>query len=165
MSRRRQTIVVSIVGVLAVALYAGFAALQILVLNPLAAAPGRSLDQIRTDLSNVGESLGAEVVVFVLGIGVVIAVVVAVVAIAGAARPTLTALLFLAVLSVGAFGYFAASFTAGMGLADTYGISGADYSPWARPLYLVSAASLIAAIVLGVSMTRASRLPGPAPIS
>ncbi len=42
---RMQTLWISIVGVLAVTIYAALAAVQILVLNPLAAAPGRSLDR------------------------------------------------------------------------------------------------------------------------
>ena len=47
MTSRRSRILVSVVGVLAVTLYASFAAVQILVLNPLAAAPGLTLDDIR----------------------------------------------------------------------------------------------------------------------
>lgn len=42
-SSRRATVWVSLTGVLVIAAYAAVAALQIMVLNPLAAAPGRTL--------------------------------------------------------------------------------------------------------------------------
>ena len=65
---------------------------------------------------------------------------------------------YLVLLTFGAPAYFMASFGAGMGLADTYGISGADYSPWARPLYLVSLLSLLAALAIGAfDLIRRSR--------
>ena len=47
--------------------------------------------------------------------------------------------------------YFMASFGPGMALADTYGIGGGDHSPWAWPIYVVSAlasAGLVAVVVL-----------------
>ncbi|WP_236610924.1 hypothetical protein [Microbacterium sp. UCD-TDU] len=101
---RMQTLWISIVGVLAVTIYAALAAVQILVLNPLAAA----------------------------------------------ARPLIPAMGFLVLLTLGAGGYFIASFGAGMGLADAFGIGGGDYSPWARPLYAASALSAVALVVVGV---------------
>lgn len=150
----RRTLWISIVGVLAVTVYAAWAALQILVLNPLAAVPGRTLDEIRAEMSAAGEVLLWEPVAFILGIGVVLAVVGAVVSIRGHAHPMVPAMSFLALLMLGAPGYFAASFGVGMSLADTFGISGGDYSPWARPLYAVSllagAALIAAAAVTGM---------------
>lgn len=66
---------------------------------------------------------------------------------------------FLALLMLGAVGYFVASFGAGMALADTFGISGADYSPWARPLYVVSALAAVAIVVGGAVAVARSRHP------
>jgi len=147
---RRQTLGISIMGVLAVTAYAAFAAVQILVLNPLAAAPGLTLDEIDSEMANAGESLSKGAMFFILGIGVVLAVVVAVVSIGAGTHPLVPTIGFLVLLMLGTIGYFAASFGAGMALADTFGISGADYSPWARPLYAVSALSAVALVVVGI---------------
>ena len=155
---RRQALWISIVGVLAVTAYAALAAVQILVLNPLAAAPGLTLDEIRSEMSSAGEDLGQGTVFFILGIGVALAVAVAIVSMVGRADPAVTAMVFLALLMLGALGYFAASFGAGMGLADTFGIGGADYSPWARPLYAVSALAAAAIVIVAV-VTVARRRP------
>jgi hypothetical protein len=148
---QRRTLWISIVGVLAVLAYAAFAAVQILVLNPLAAAPGRTLDEIRFAMSEAGESLmpGQALLVLVLGIGVALAVVLAVVAVRTGAHPLVPVMGFLALLMLGAIGYFAASFGAGMGLADAFGISGGDYSPWAVPLYVVSVLSGVVLVAVG----------------
>jgi hypothetical protein len=156
---RRATVWVSAIGVLAVVVYAAVAALQIMVLNPLAAAPGRTLDQIRADMGEAGESLSPTSVFGILGIGVILAVVVAVVAIMGRMPAAIAAMVFLSLVALGTLGYFAASFGAGMGLADTYGISGADYSPWARPLYVASLVALGILLVLAVREMRRRRRP------
>ncbi|MFK3677769.1 hypothetical protein ACI2IP_08555 [Microbacterium sp. NPDC090218] len=158
---QRRTLWISIAGVLAVTAYAALAAVQILVLNPLAAAPGLTLDEIRFEMSGAGESLGQGAVFFILGIGVASAVAVAVISILRRADPVVPAMTFLALLMFGAPGYFAASFGAGMGLADTFGISGADYSPWARPLYVVSALAAVS-IVVGTIVTMMRRRPAAA---
>lgn len=163
---RPATVWTSIAGAIVVTAYAALAATQILVLNPLAAAPGRSLDEIHVALSTAGESLMPGAVFFVLGIGVALAVGLAVVAILGRARPEPVAAVFLALLMLGAPGYFIASFGAGMSLADTFGIGGADYSPWARPLYAVSAISavvLVAGALVGAIRRGSGPTAAPAP--
>lgn len=58
-SGHRTAVVIAAVGTALVTAYAGLAALQILVLNPLAAAPGRNLDEIGEDMAAAGESLTA----------------------------------------------------------------------------------------------------------
>lgn len=146
----RGTVWISIVGVLAVLAYAALAAVQILVLNPLAAAPGRTLDEIRFAMSDAGESLMPGQTFFILGVGVALAVVLAVVVVGTGAHPLVPVLGFLALLMLGAIGYFAASFGAGMGLADAFGISGGDHSPWALPLYVVSVLSGVVLVAVGV---------------
>jgi hypothetical protein len=154
---RRSTVWVSSIGVLAVVAYAALGTVQILVLNPLAAAPGSTLPEIRRDLAATGGSLGEELVFGILGIGVVLAVGVAVVALVGRMPAALAAMVFLGLLVVGPMGYFAASFGAGMSLADAYGIGGADYSPWARPLYATSILALVVVIVVAIRTRRSSR--------
>lgn len=157
MTSRRSRILVSVVGVLAVTLYASFAAVQILVLNPLAAAPGLTLDDIRADMHAAGEGLGGEGVFLILGLGVVLALVVAVIVVRTKAPSRLAALLFLVILAMGVPAYFLASFGAGMGLADTYGIGGGDHSRWSRVLYGVSLGAFVAAVTVAIRMTRGPR--------
>ncbi|PQZ54851.1 MULTISPECIES: hypothetical protein [unclassified Microbacterium] len=147
---QRRTLWISIAGVLAVTAYAALAAVQILVLNPLAAAPGLTLDEIGSEMANAGENLSEGAMFFILGIGVVFAVVLAVVSIGTGAHPLVPTIGFLVLLMLGTIGYFAASFGAGMGLADAFGISGGDYSPWAVPLYAVSALYGVALVVVGI---------------
>ena len=140
-------------GTALVVAYAALAGLQILVLNPLAAAPGLSLEQIRQDLSAAGESLRAQFVLVVLAFGVACAILVLVLAAAGRlASPTGPALAYLALLVLGAPAYVVASFPAGMSLADTYGISGGDHSPWASPLFATSLAALLLGIALAAML-------------
>lgn len=108
-------------------------------------------------MGEAGESLSPTSVFGILGIGVVLAGLAAVVAIVGRMPAALAAMVFLSLVVLGTLGYFAASFGAGMGLADTYGIGGADYSPWARPLYLTSLLALGLLIVLAVREIRRRR--------
>lgn len=153
------TIAIAVTGTVAVAVYSFLAGLQILVLNPLAAAPGKDLDQIREDMAAANESLGAPFVVGFLGLGVALAIFVLVLVLARRDMAPLTAaFLYLVVLMLGAPAYFVASFHTGMGLADTYMIRGGDHSPWALPLYATSALAVIGAGIVGaVDLTRRHR--------
>ncbi|CAD5141843.1 MULTISPECIES: hypothetical protein [Microbacterium] len=158
----RPTLWICVAGVLAVTAYAALAAVQILVLNPLAAAPGGlSLDEVRAAMSNAGESLMPQTVLGILGAGVCLGVGTAVVCLLTRAPAVVAGMTFLALLMGGAPAYFVASFGPGMGLADTFGISGADASPWALPLYAVSALSAVGVLV-GAAVTSRRRGPSPA---
>lgn len=110
-------------------------------------------------MAAVGESLSSLIAVGILSVGVGLAVVTFVlIAVLREATPLAAVIAYLVLLMFGAPAYFMASFGAGMGLADTYGISGGDYSPWARPLYLVSLLSLLGAITISASdLIRRSR--------
>jgi hypothetical protein len=55
-------------------------------------------------------------------------------------------------------GHIVAAFAPGMSLADTFMISGGDHAPWGMALYLVSAAALLALIVLIVRAARAPKI-------
>lgn len=158
----RPTLWICVAGVLAVTAYAALAAVQILVLNPLAAAPGGlSLDEVRAAMSNAGESLMPQTVLGILGAGVCLGVGTAVVCLLTRAPAVVAGMTFLALLMGGAPAYFVASFGPGMGLADTFGISGADASPWALTLYAVSALSAVGVLV-GAAVTSRRREPSPA---
>lgn len=161
MSRRGQTIMVSVAGVLAVALYAAWAAVQLLIVTPLAAMPGWSLDEIRRELSAHGESLSELSTLIILGVGPLLALVVAAVAIRSNAHPAIPAMSFLSLLMLGSPGVFVASFGPGMALADTFMIGGGYQLPGVLPLYAVGAVSgivLVAGIVIAGVRTRAATL-------
>lgn len=146
------------VGVIAVIVYAALAALQILVLNPVAAVPGSSLAAIYAEMDAAGETMPVTMPLLILGFGVAAAIVVAVLSIRSRLEPAHSALLFLLLLVLGAPGYFVASFGPGMNLADTFMIGGGDYSKWSLVLFAVSLAAAAAAVVLALRM----RGPHPA---
>ncbi|WP_449409128.1 hypothetical protein [Microbacterium maritypicum] len=157
MDLRRSTVVVSVVGVLAVTLYAALAALQILLWTPLAAVPGSTLDDIRADMHAAGESLQEGMTIGILAIGPILALIVAVIAIRSRAHPMVPAMTLLAVLMLGGPGFFLASFGAGMSLADTYYVSAGVTLPGVRSFYLVSviaAAVLTAGVIFTAYRTR-----------
>lgn len=155
---RRWAVVVAIAGTVAVAGFAVLAALQILVLNPLAAVPGATLDQIRTELAAAGESLGTPGVLVVMALGVAFAAGLLVLTLRGRLATRRVGRLYLVLLVLGTPAYWMASFGGGMSLADTYGISGADYSPWAMPLFLTSGAALLALVLIaGVRVLKSLR--------
>jgi len=148
----RATTVVSILGAAAVAAYAVWGALQIIVLTPVAAVPGRSLEQIRNEMHAAGESPADLAPVIFLVLGVAIAVVVATILIRTRASAQLAVLLCLAVLVLGAPAFFIASFGPGMSLSDTFLISGGVTLPGVAPLYLVSAIAGVGCVALGVAL-------------
>ncbi|UNK71235.1 hypothetical protein [Microbacterium sp. H1-D42] len=150
---------VAMIGVAVVTAYAALAAVQILVLNPLAAVPGAQLGAIYAEMAAAGETMPVVQTLVFLALGVVIAVVVAVLSIRSRLDALVTALLFCIVLALGVPAYFVASFGPGMNLADTFAISGADGSPWAAPLYIVSL--LASGAIVGLAV-RLARRPSPA---
>ncbi|PKI91630.1 hypothetical protein CW368_06880 [Actinomycetales bacterium SN12] len=141
---------VSVIGLIAVTAYAVLAALQILVLNPLAAVPGASLGGIYAEMDAVGETMPVTLPLLLLSVGVVAAIVVAVLSIRARLQPAHSALLFLLLLILGTPGYFVASFGPGMSIADAFGIGGGDHSRWSFLLYAVSLAAGVAAVVLAL---------------
>ncbi len=161
---RRATKRVAAAGMIAVIAYAVLAGLQILVLNPRYAVPGKDLAAIGRDLDAAGESMQPGYTFAVLGLGVALALLTFVVLTRrsdATARAALVA--YLVMLVFGAPAYFVASFAPGMALADTYMISGADYSPWSVPLYAVSGLAIVALVgVVVVGMTRRGTADTPA---
>ncbi|WP_298037494.1 hypothetical protein [uncultured Microbacterium sp.] len=157
-SHRRPTLLIAVLGVVAVCAYAVAAAVQILVLNPLAAVPGATIEDIRGRMAAANETPGTGGVVFFLGIGVLVTLITAIVCVVLAAPPLATASAMLVLVMLGAPGYFVASFGPGMALADTFWIAGGDHSPGGAYLAGVSALAGIAAIVIGaVTVLRARR--------
>ncbi|MAM55291.1 MAG: hypothetical protein CMH35_10760 [Microbacterium sp.] len=143
---------VVVTGCGAIILYAVLAALQILVLNPLAAVPGAGLSEIYGGISQAGESPGIPLTLTVLGGGIVLALVLAALLLWNrATTPLAAAMAYLFMLALGAPALFIASFPAGMAVADTFLISGGDNSGWSTALYLFSTVALIAAAALATA--------------
>jgi hypothetical protein len=142
-------VIFGVLGTLAVIAYAVFAEIQILVLNPLAAVPNESLEAIWARMSPPG-AIDRQLTTGILSVGVILAVVL----LAGSllslrGRPRAVAAGFLGLLVLGAPAYVLASFSPGLNLADTFGVDGADYSPWANVLYAASAVALVGLVILG----------------
>jgi len=148
--RRRMNMrrVIAATGIIAVAMYSALLGVQALVLNPLAAVPGLSLDEIYADLRAAGANLTLDTVLvtIIAAIGPLLAIVAAVIGL-GKRLPPLTMLaLFLVILALGGVATFYSGFAVGMDVADTYMTTGGDHSGWDRVLYVTSLAALVALI-------------------
>lgn len=165
---RRHAVGAAYLGVALMLAYAIAMVLQILVWNPLAAVPGRTLEQIQADMAAAGEgSPAGDVMVFaVAAMGVALAVALTIATIVERRPdPRRTAAGVGTILAFGAPAYFVASFGRGMGLADTYGIGGGDASNGAVPLLVASAAGLLVACVFGGwTLHRSAILSRPIPL-
>lgn len=152
----------AVLGVLCVVSYAAFAAVQALILNPLAGAPGRSLSQIVADVHANHDSLGTWMTLAVLGAGIALALMMLVVTwLSSAPRPCVVTAWYLGMIALGSPAYIMASFGPMVSIADTYGIRGADASPWGIVLHLVSALALVTLIIVLIRDVRpqAAALP------
>ena len=147
----RSAVGLAALGMLLVVAYAAWAAFQILVLNPLAAVPGMSVGDVHAAMTAAEQWTGPASVYAPLGVGVLLAVGMFLVVISTGTPAITTVAAYLALLVLGAPGYFWASFGVGMGLADTFNIGGGDHSPWSLPLYAVSLAALVGLAVIGAS--------------
>ena len=159
----RSAVTIAIVGFVIVAAYAVLGALQILLLNPMAAAPDLTLAEIQAAVAEAGESLPPFPVVVFVSLGLLLAALVMLYAItAPGPRPGVVAVMMLVIVALGAPAYFAASFPAGMALADTFMISGGDHSRWSVLLFLTSATALVSAIALAIVLALRARRAAPA---
>lgn len=149
---RRHAIPIAVLGTALVIAYALLAVAQILWLNPQAAVPGVPLKQIWQDVAMANESMSAPFVIGVMVLGPVMAMTVLFKAVIRAdMNPLAMVTGYLAILMFGSIAYFVASFGPGMALADTYGIDGWNYAPWALPLYVLSGVALLALIGITVA--------------
>lgn len=162
-SKRTPRVIASLFGLAAIAAFAVVGAFQILVWNPLAAVPGASLDEIHEGLARANESISAPTVVTWAFLGTALgAVVVLLSAVGSLGRLRTVVLLDLLILGLGAPSYSLVSFHAGMALADAFFISGGDYAPWGGVLYTVSAAALLAGLIVMVTNGRSGAAPATA---
>lgn len=142
----RTRIVVAVVGVLVVTLYAALLAVQQLVLDPLAAVPGTSLEAIHAHLEGQGFDVRGDVVAVLVtaAIGVALALVVATVTLWRRVEPHFVVAWMLGIIAAGAVPFFVAGFQLGMDIADGYGVSGGAHTTWAGVLYVTSLTALVA---------------------
>jgi len=148
-------VLVAIGGMVLVLAYAALALVQILVLNPLAAVPSESLTEIWAKLVRENGDYDRPLTTKIAAIGPALAVLWLLISLIWLRRKPMTiAAGFLGLLVLGTPGYFIASFSPGMNLADTFGIDGADYSPWAWPLYAISLASLVGLVIITAMLAR-----------
>jgi len=145
------------VGVVATVVYAIVALLQILVWNPEAAVPGSAAADVWRAVGEAHQGPPNAFVVGVIAMGPLLAVVLFVVYTVTGAGVWNTVAGYLGLLVAGLPGYFVASFGPGMGLADTYGISGGDFSPGGGVLLAVSMLSVIGLVAIFVGAAMRSR--------
>lgn len=151
---------ISLFGGAAVLAYAIFAALQIQVLNPLATVPGSTLQEIHAAVGQTADTMGWGLMIVILLIGPLLAVVVAIFTVRGRLSAGTALMIMLALLALGTPAYFMASFPAGMTLADTFGVGGADHAPWADILHAISLLAVVALALVGISRgVRAAKTP------
>ena len=148
-----------LVGFVAVVLYGVFGAVQILVLNPLAAAPGRTLAEVYALVDAAGEPIPVAPVLVVLGFGVLLGAVIAALSFRPRATTAAVSLGILGILAGGAPAYFVASFGPGMALADGLETTGADHSQWSILLYAVSLLAVAGMVVVGMGTSRRTNVP------
>ena len=146
-------------GVVLVAAYAALMAVESLVLDPLAAVPGATLEEIHAYLTAAGDDVPGDIawVIATASIGVVLAAATAIVGVWRRLSLSTLAIVFLAIVAAGAVPAFLDGFRLNMDIADTYGVSGGAHTVWAGVLYLTSLAAVGG--IIGLAIYR-SRRPG-----
>lgn len=155
---RPSTLVAALAGVVATVAYASVALLQILVWNPEAAVPGSAAADVWRAVGEANQGPPNAFVVGVIAMGPLLAVVLLVVYTVTGSGFWNTVAGYLGLLVAGLPGYFVASFGPGMGLADTYGISGGDFAPGGEVLFIVSTMSVIGLVAIFVGAAVRGRL-------
>ncbi|PYY41605.1 MULTISPECIES: hypothetical protein [unclassified Curtobacterium] len=138
--------VVAVSGALVVTAYAALLAVNALVLDPLAAVPGKSLSEIYATVDAMGMNSRQDVVgvLVTAGIGVVLAVGFAIAAIWKEIPVPVALVCHLALVACGAGPVFQSGFFLGMDVADSFGVSGGAHGMGAAVLYGTSLAALVA---------------------
>lgn len=139
---------VAVLGPLLVIACALFAALQIQVLNPMATVPESSLAEIHAAVGRTADTMGWGIMIATLLPGPILAVLLALAGLRGRISIYGVVLGMLGLLVGASPIYLIASFPAGMTLADTFGVGGADHAPWAMILHVLSMLSLVALAVI-----------------
>ncbi|MCS6522338.1 hypothetical protein LQK89_15320 [Curtobacterium sp. C1] len=165
-TRTAWTRVTAVGGMVLVIGYAALLAVHALVLDPLAAVPGRSLRSIYAGVDAIGLSTTQDVVGVLVsaGTGVAMAVGVAVVGLRQRMPLPVVAVCHLALLAFGAAAVFQSGFFLGMDVADAFGVSGAVHAWSGQVLFTVSLVALagipVVLVATAVRTARRSRTAG-----
>jgi len=155
----------ALVGTLAVAGYVALGLLHVLVLDPLAAAPGRTLDEVHARLAEVGATTTPTVVVLwgVVGLAIAVVLLVAAGRVTGV-RVREVVVEYALVLAGGGPSFVAAAAGYRTALVDGLHVDPADQAPTVAVLTAVSAAAFVVVLVAAVaSVVGARRTRGTAP--
>ncbi|PZE94554.1 hypothetical protein [Curtobacterium sp. MCBD17_008] len=138
--------VVAVSGALVVTAYAALLAVNALVLDPLAAVPGKSLSEIYATVEAMGNSVAQDVVgvLVTAGIGFALAVASAFIGLSDRYSTHVIAVMHLGLVALGALATFQSGFFLGMDVADSFGVSGGAHGMGAAVLYGTSLAALVA---------------------
>ncbi len=160
--RSAAAIVIGCAGSLLVLAYVALGALQVLVLNPLAAVPDRTLPEIYRDAAAANEPFAVGWVVAFAVIGAALSLGNLLLALRRQATWRGSAVCGLLILMLGAPAYFWASFSIGMSIADGFGTSGGDHSGWSGALFVVSGCAFLTLLLLAVEagLRKAARSVG-----
>ncbi|WBM79599.1 hypothetical protein KIV56_15000 [Cryobacterium breve] len=143
-----------LVGPLVVLLYAAVMVLTITVWDPAAAVPSLTYPEIIAGLNGAGISVPAEVLALIVWayLGVGLALVLSILGFTGHAGRGAVAVGHLALIVAGAPAYFWGSFSLGMDVADTFGVSGGDHTRLGGVLYAISGVALLALVAVTFRM-------------
>ena len=156
-THRRSRVLTALAGLVVVTVYAVVALLQILVWNPEAAVPGLTAAEVWSEVGTANQGPPGAFVVAVIAAGPLLALVFVVVCALTDVGVWAVVSCYLGLLVAGVAGYFVASFGPGMGLADTYGITGGDYAFGGAALGLVSLLAMIGLVSVFVGGVIRSR--------
>ncbi|GAB3305015.1 hypothetical protein GCM10027427_33680 [Pseudoclavibacter terrae] len=149
-SRSAAAIVVGCVGFLLVTGYAVFGMLQVLVLDPLAAVPDMTLEEIYLHAARSNETIHVWVVAMLLGPGLLLGLGSLVLSCRRGATWVQSAAVAAGLLFLGGFPFFWAWFGVGMNVADAFGTSGGDHTGWGAVMWATSGCAALVLLLLAV---------------
>jgi hypothetical protein len=148
-----------LVGVLIVLSYATVMVLTITIWDPAAAVPSLTYPEIIAGLNKSGVSVVAEVIGLIvwayLGFG--LALVLCILGFTWHAGRGAVILGHLSLIVAGAPAYFWGSFSLGLDIADTFGVSGGDHTPLGNVLYATSGVALLTLVAVSIRMVTIRR--------
>lgn len=161
---RRSRVLVAAAGLTVVTVYAIIALVQILVWNPEAAVPDLTAAEVRREVGAANQGPPNGFVVAVIAVGPALGLVFLLMFALTDTDVWSVVSAYLALLLLGIAGYFVASFGPGMGLADTYGISGGDHAYGGAALGVVSLLAMLGLLAIFVGGVIRGRRAKRAPV-
>lgn len=148
--RSTAAIVVGCVGFLLVIGYAVLGMLQVLVLDPLAAVPDMSLEEIYIHAARSNETIHVWVVVTLLDPGLLLGLGSLVLSFRRGATWVQSAAVASGLLFLGGLPFFWAWFGVGMNIADAFGTSGGDHTGLGAVMWATSGCGALVLLLLAV---------------